>query len=201
MSATTRRCRDESGITLIEVLVAMLVSSILGTAVFNVVMSSVDTENYQREWQAVIDDGRLSLQKIRTELRSARRVYADSSSDRLHFWVDQNQNQIPEADEEICYAVESIGSGQWAIRRWDQAVSSVAGTCVPGSPPSGASPKVLAQTLTTSNAFVLYDPVPSADPNDPATRQVDVRLDLEVLAGRGPDTTTVEATVRLRNVP
>lgn len=192
---------DEAGMTLVEVLVAMLIASILGTSIFNVVMSSKNTEEYQREWQAVIDDGRLSLQRIRTELRSARRVYADSAGDRLHFWVDQNQNQLQEPAEEICYAVENIGTGQWAVFRWDQAVNTVAGTCVPGSPPSGSSPRVLAQTLVDPSPFVTYDPVPSTDPNDPATRQVHIRFNLEVLAGRGPDTTVVEGTVRLRNVP
>lgn len=195
------RLRDESGFSLAELLVVMLITGVVATATFNVVMSANATEQYQKEWQDVIDDGRLSMQRIRAELRSARRVYADSAADRLHFWVDTNQNQIAEADEEICYAVESIGSGQWAIRRWDQALSTVAGTCVPGSPPSAATPRLLAQTLTDPNAFVTYDPVPSANPNDPATRQVDVLLNLEVLAGRGPDTTIVEGSVRLRNVP
>jgi prepilin-type N-terminal cleavage/methylation domain-containing protein len=192
---------DETGLTLVEVLVAMLIASVLGTSIFNIVISSKGTEEYQREWQAVIDDGRLSLQRIRTEVRSARRIYADSASDRLHFWVDKNQNQLAEPDEEICYAVESIGAGQWAVRRWEEALSTVAGTCVPGSPPSGTSPRVLAQTLVDPAAFASYEPVPSADPNDPATRRVHIRLNLEVLAGRGPDTTLVEGTVRLRNVP
>lgn len=192
---------DQQGVGLVEVLVAMLVASILGTAVFNVVMSSHRSEQYQREWQAVIDDGRLSLQRIRAELRSARRVYADSGPDRLHFWVDRNQNALPEADEEICYAVESIGAGQWAIVRWDEALSDDPNSCVPGSPPSGVSPRGLARTLVNDQPFILYEPVPSADPNDPPTREVNIRLNLEVLAGRGPDTTVVEATVRLRNVP
>jgi prepilin-type N-terminal cleavage/methylation domain-containing protein len=196
MTVSTPPRHNQDGVSLVEVLVAMLLASILGTSVFNVVMSSNRTEIYQRQWQEVIDDGRLSMEAIRRELRAARSVYPDSASDRLRFWVDQNQDANPDASEQICYAVENIGTGQWAIVRWEEATND----CIPGSPPSGASLRSVAQTLVDPDVFA-YDPVPSGDPDDPPTRIVDITLDLQVIAPRGPDNTLVESSVRLRNVP
>lgn len=186
---------DERGVTLIELLVVILIIGVVMGATYSIIISTERSNQFQQTMQQVVDDGRIALSRIRKELRSARRVFATSGADRLHFWVDANQDAIPQADEQICYAVEPISAARWQITRWTHAT----GDCVPGAPPAGATPQLLAQTLTDPGPFTLYDPVPSFDINDPATRVVRIELELEVESVRS-HSINVEATVRLRNV-
>jgi prepilin-type N-terminal cleavage/methylation domain-containing protein len=198
---------DEGGFTLVELLVAMLIMGIVTTGITSVVVSSLRTEQFQQRLQDVVDDGRISITRIRQELRGARRVLESSSGDRLHFWVDQDQNaRADDPEEMICYVVEPIGTSgrQWQISRWTHAVDP--SDCAPGALPAGQTRRVVATTLvnpddpTATPQPFRYTPEPGSV-TDPPTRQVDVILDLEVLGDRGPGNTQVEGSIRLRNVP
>lgn len=196
------RLRSQAGLTLVEMLVVMVILGIVGTATVSVISATSRTHQFTSSLQEVIDDGRLSLARIRTEVRAARRVLETSCesasvcepSSRLHFWVDQNQNRVPEDVEFICYLTENIGAGQWQLVRWDDAKAGCSGATRP------ATASVLAKTLVDPLPFKDFEAQPTADPNDAETRLVTVLLDLEVLGRRGPDSIKVEATVRLRNV-
>lgn len=185
--------QDQRGTTLVELLVVIVLLAIIGAATTGVVVAVTRNEGFQRNVREVIDDGRVSLQAIRKELRSARRVLADSGPDRLHFWVDENQDAIRQANELICYVVRPLGTGRWEIVRWEGATVGC------DTPPAGASVRTLARTLVDPNPFVAYRPAPSSNVDDPPTREVDIVLELEVAAGR-THSVTVDGTVRLRNV-
>jgi prepilin-type N-terminal cleavage/methylation domain-containing protein len=203
------RAGGEDGFTLVELLVTIMIMGIVMGGLSSVVVTTMRNEQYQRELQDVIDDGRISITRIRQEVRGARRVFANSSGDRLHFWVDQDQNALDDDPAElICYVVEPIGptGTQWQISRWTNALNP--SDCAPGAVPAGQAARVVASTLVSpdpSNPTLApqpfsFDPVPGGIA-DPPTRQVDVSLDLEVVAERGPDRVLVEGTIRLRNVP
>lgn len=199
MNRLRRRSADERGFTLAELLVAMTIMSVVTASITSVVISSFRVEQNQASLQAVVDDGRVSLQRIRRELRAARRIHEDSDAGSLRFWVDQNQDQVATADEEQCYLVEPIGVGQWQISGWNRAIDP--SDCVTGaSVPAGATRRVVARTLVDPEPFVAYDPILSG-PTDPATREVTIKLVLEVVGARNIGQTTVEGDVRLRNVP
>jgi prepilin-type N-terminal cleavage/methylation domain-containing protein len=205
--ATTRA---DAGFTLVELLVAITIMGVVASSITSVVLSTFRVEQHQSTLQDVIDDGRISMQRLRRELRAARRIHEDSGPRNLRFWVDQDQDQIPTADEEICYRVEPIGASgsQWQIVRRTQAVDPA--NCAPipidvGDPddfvaPAGGSVQPVARTLVEANPFVRYDPVPGG-PTDPPTREVFIELVLEVVGERNLGQTTVEGAVRLRNVP
>lgn len=196
----------EQGFTLVELLVTILILGIVMTGITSVVISTLGTEQYQRQLQDVVDDGRVSLQRIRQELRGARRVLDSSSSDRLHFWVDQNQDALVAPEELICYVVEAISATQWQISRWADAEDAT--DCAPGAIPTGQTARVVASTLISSNPSdptqtptpFTFTPVPGGV-NDPPTREVTIDLDLEVESARGPESVQVQASIRLRNVP
>lgn len=207
----TRRHRDEhqGGFTLIELLVTILIMGIVTTGLSSVVINMLRTEQYQRELQDVVDDGRVSITRIRQEVRGARRVFENSAGDRLHFWVDQDQNSLADDLEElICYVVEPVGptGTQWQISRWTHAERE--SDCAPGAIPTGQSRRVVASTLVSPDPSdptiqpmpFSFDPAPGGV-TDPPTREVGVSLDLEVIADRGPDRVLVEGSIRLRNVP
>jgi prepilin-type N-terminal cleavage/methylation domain-containing protein len=201
-----RRLSDESGFSLVELLVVMVIASVIAAATTNVVIQMMRTEVFQQNMQAVMDDGRLSLQAIRREVREARQILPTSCaatgdctpSDRLHFWIDRNQDSIRTPDEIICYLTEPIGPDQWQLVRWTRAVASADG-CSPDVRPTGA--QVIARTLTNPNPFVDLEPLPSADPLAPQTRNIRVLLDLEVQRARNDfGSISVETIVRVRNV-
>lgn len=201
-----QRLRSEAGLTLVEMLMVVVILGIVGSATVSVIVATSRTQQFTSTMQEVIDDGRLSLARIRKELRTARRVLQDSCetapppasncepSSRLHFWVDQNQNRTPEAAEFICYLTESIAPGQWQLVRWDTADTGCSAAARP------ATATVLAKTLVDPLPFKDFQAEPTADPGDAETRLVVVVLDLEVLGRRGPASAAVEASVRLRNV-
>jgi prepilin-type N-terminal cleavage/methylation domain-containing protein len=199
--ARLRPRRDETGFTLVELLVVIVIMSVVASAITSVVISTFRIEQRQATLQDVVDDGRISLQRIKRELRAARRVHEDSGPRNLRFWVDQDQDQVVSPEEQICYLVELLpgATAQWQISRWTHAVDE--DDCVEGAEvPTDATRTIVARTLVEPDAFVAYDPVPGG-PTDPATREVTIRLVLEVVGARNFGQTTVEGAVRLRNVP
>jgi prepilin-type N-terminal cleavage/methylation domain-containing protein len=195
---TRPRRQAEGGFTLVELLVTIMILGVVTTGISSVVISTMRTEQNQRQLQDVIDDGRISMARIRQELRQARRVHESSGPDRLHFWVDRNQDALVQPEEQICYVVEPIGTARYQISRWAGAVT--AADCAPGEKPAGEPLTVVARTLLDPEPFVAYRPEPGGIA-DPPTREVSILLDLQVDALRGPDSTIVEGSIRLRNVP
>jgi prepilin-type N-terminal cleavage/methylation domain-containing protein len=198
--------QEEGAFSLVELLVVMALLAVIATATTNVVISVLRTEQFQQEMQSVMDDGRISLQAIRREVREARQILPSSCmpsgdctpSDRLHFWVDRNQDSIRTNDEIVCYLTESIGPNQWQLVRWTRAMATQDGCDAAARP---ANVRVLARTLTDPNPFVLFEPDPTADPMAPQTRNIRVLLELEVQTGRNAfGSLSVETIVRVRNV-
>lgn len=202
----SRRGSDESGFSLVELMIVMVIASVIAGATTNVVIQMLRTEQFQQNMQSVMDDGRLSLQAIRQEVRQARQILPTSCaatgdctpSDRLHFWIDGNQDSIRTPAEIICYLTEPIGPNQWQLVRWTRDVAAADG-CSPAVRPPAA--RVIARTLTNPNPFVELEPLPSADPLAAQTRNIRVLLDLEVQRARNDfGSISVETIVRVRNV-
>lgn len=196
MRATRRSPDADDGFTLVELLVVIVVMGIVVSGLTSVIVTTMGVERDQQELQQVIDDGRLSLTRIRQELREARRVLEGSDASTLYFWVDRNQDAIVQPDELVCYAVDPIGgSGRWRIARWTGAED--------GCDDVPADAQTLATTLLHDEPFVAYTPA-APDPEEPfvdPTREVRVVLDFEVDNARGPGSVEVSGSIRLRNVP
>ncbi len=213
---------SQGGFTLVELLVVIMLLSVIGATTTSVVISTMRAEHLQSEMQSVMDDGRISLQRIRKEVRAARRLLPTSCepaitdcapSTRLHFWVDQNQDAVETPDEIVCYLTEAIGPDQYQLIRWtrDQVADPAVNTdCTPADRPTGA--QVIARTLVPNHdsdgdgtddlsaPFVDFEPDPTVDPADPSTRNIGVLLRLEVQTGRDFQHFDVESIIRLRNV-
>lgn len=189
------RHRAEEGVTLVEVLVAMSLTAIIGFSVLTVVMSTSRTSSYTNDLRTVMDDGRISVGRIRKEIRAARQVMSGSNETVLNFWVDQDQDNNQTDPEMISYCVRPVGdtncidpavgpgsATKFELVRW---------TAADSGPGAG---RVAAKTLLNWEPFT-YD---AADPID--SRVLSFSLELDVDVARGPQSLTVGTNVRLRNV-
>ena len=200
MRRRTAGSGEEGGFTLVELLVAVMVMSIVMGGITSVIISTTRVESDQQELQQVVDDGRLSLTRIRQEVREARRVLDGSDASALHFWVDRNQDALVQDAEVVCYAVDPLAGAsepRYRIARWEGAVDGCSAALIPAGAPT------LASTLLDPDPFVAYTPAfpVVADPSAPPTREIEILLDLEVQNARGPGSVEVMGKIRLRNVP
>lgn len=200
------RVRSDDGVTLIELLVVMLLMGVVATAIMNVVLSMNRTQQYTLSHQQVMDDGRVSIDRIRKELRQARLVYAAftcgadetatcTTSSKMHFWVDADQDSLQQTTEQVFYCIQNLNdygyggkcvtpsSGRYALARWTKAGED-----------NGVPPQVLAKTLVNATDPFTFNVSPRE------TRLVIVHLDFHTGTDRGPDSFEMDATVRLRNV-
>ena len=192
--SVTRMHTDERGVTLVELMVAILMLGVVTSTVFTVILNTQRTERFTSQVQDTMDDARLSLENIRQEIRAARMVFATSTARTMYFWVDQNQDTIQDPSEKICYHVADIAGdpGRYTLERW----TGSQGDCDPASISVPAGSHTIAATLRNTDPFT-YTPTPTATQ---ATREVAIHMVFDVNTDAGPSAFAVDGTVRLRNV-
>lgn len=208
----TGRPASDDGFSLIELLVAILILGVVGGATFTVVLSAQRSQRFTEQVQAATDDARLSVERIRQQLRMARLVTQPSGPSGVRFWVDENQDGLPDLGEWLCYATRQVEPGRYELVRWNDVLATSPPTngtdCSNLTPPADAA--VLARTLRNLDVFQYSVTsagfTPLANPattitNDPPVRRVDVKLEFDVISDSGPQVFSTGTKVRLRNVP
>lgn len=181
-----QRLRAQDGVSLVELLVTIIIAGIIGAAVVTSVVTANRTERTMQSVRDNMDEARIALDRVRVELRGARRVFADPT-DGLHlsYWHDRNHDEVIQGDEIVHYELVEAGD-RWRLERWNAATPD-------------------ARTVVARN--LLYDPddppfdTPpfTYDQSPPLTRLVDIVLVVDA-GGDRVDPKTVTAQVRLRNV-
>jgi Tfp pilus assembly protein PilW len=69
-----RQCRSEEGLTLIEVLIAALLSLVLFGAILGTLESGQQVEARDTEWALTLQEGRIGLARMAREIRQASKV-------------------------------------------------------------------------------------------------------------------------------
>lgn len=192
--------RSESGLTLVEMLIVMVILGIVAAGTTTAIVTMLQQDQFTEEVRQVTDEGRVSMDRVRKELRGGRRVLElsagnPSNAAHLFWWVDQNQNGLQELSERVHYCVHALSgtvtnpptcvapgqTGEFRLIRFTDAAPT--------------DVRTLASTLTSSDIFSGY----SATVTETST--VDITYRLQVLNDdRGPGELVLAGSVRLRNV-
>lgn len=160
----------EDGITLTELLIAMLVAAVVSAAMVTWTGAVLRSDRANRTAVETIDELRFAKTQLVTELRYARDVYPPGSGDdSVSFWLDDGDD-TKESGEEITY--EIVGG---VLQR------STDDTADPVS--------VVAEGLMAAeSAFVITG------------SSVDITLGIDLDTSDPSPTRTIHTTVNIRNI-
>ena len=161
-----------------ELLVGMVVSGIVLSVLFAGLMGMQRTDRYTAADSEALAELRVSVDRLTSELREARRVYADSNARAAHFWVDADRDNNQDLSERITWRLTTVAGEGRLVRETD-----VAGT---------------ADDVLVSTEVVVADAFTYA-PAAPNTTEVDIRLQADAEVGGSGGARVVETDIRLRN--
>lgn len=173
------RFRADDGLTLSEVLVAMLISSLALALLAAMVSSGTRAEIFTRDDSAALDEMRITAERITKEIRQARLLYGDSTDYVAHFWVDSDLDNQQDLDERIYWAVLDDGTGDFDLVRYTEA---------------NPTPLIISELAIDAGPVFSYDP---ALPD--IVRTVGFAIAFDVDETKAPVAHTVESSIRLRN--
>lgn len=192
------RFRGDEGMTLVELLVAMILVSVLGAIVTAAVMMSHKQVRIADDEATGLADTRVVVERLGRDIRGSRGVDAGATDSNLVLWIDNNsdyvRNAVAQPEEIVTWSVVDQGTGQYNTLRQT----------------AGGDVQIQARTLVSDLAF-CYLAEPSADPADclptplsdadaAATTVITVTLQYDSLVGIATDSRTTTFTERIRNV-
>lgn len=189
---------DDSGFTLVELLVTMVLIGVLGGIVMMAVLASHRQVRVVDDEATGLSDTRVVVERLGRDIRVSRGVDAGATDSNLVLWIDYNsdyvRNATAQADEIVTWSVVDQGTGQYNTLR------STAGGDV----------QLQARTLVSDLAF-CYLTEPSDDPADclatplsssdaANVRLVKVTLQYDSALDYGAQSRTTTFSERIRNV-
>lgn len=174
MTRRIARLREgDGGVTLVELMVAMMITAILGAVVATWMTSAARAVTMHREDDRAVQDLRQAKDLLTREVRTAAVVTAISSTS-LTFWVDANYNGEADDGETITWSIEPG--------------ALVRSTDAPGE----AEPLVVLEHLVIAGSGFAYDAEVASE-----VRLVEVAL---VVSAGSPDRTrSLSTLIHLRN--
>jgi len=187
------RLRGEDGIGIVELIVVVVLLGVIGTATTSVVMSGMRVERVTNDVRTNIDEARVAAERIRRDVREARRIYSlspegfTSGPSVIAMWRDVNQDQLQQISEQVTYRLNAAGDGTVNLERRV------------GTDPAGTW-RVIAQRLDQSigldgKAKTRFDLSPAA----PKTASLSMVLSVKPRDTADTKLLSITETVRLRN--
>ena len=187
---------DESGMSLVELLVTMVLLSILGALVSAAVLVSNKQVRISTDESVGLADTRVVVERLGRDIRGSRGVDAGATRSTLSLWIDYNSDYVrsvsAQPEEIITWTVIDNGTGtQFNTLR------STAGGQV----------QTQSRTLVNGLAFCYQSapataclPTPLSVSDAAITRLVTVTLNYDSAVNYGSSSRTSSFTERIRNV-
>jgi prepilin-type N-terminal cleavage/methylation domain-containing protein len=115
------RFRCEDGMTLVEVLVAMLITGIVTSVLLLGTVSVYRGHNFTQQDSASLGALRTALDRFEKEVRQARVMYDDSTGKLVHVWVDYDRDNQQDLVERILWEIEDLGGDRARLTRATEA--------------------------------------------------------------------------------
>jgi Tfp pilus assembly protein PilW len=207
MSSTKPNRSSQAGVTLVELMVTMLITSLVGAMIVAAYIVTSRSDRQASQDHQALATLRLSTDRIEGDLRQARRIYQDSTANRLHMWVDYDRDNQQDLSERITFEI-TTNSGL------SPAVAGTTSTLRRKTDAPGTAPMLIAdnmQLFPPANADRLtfqylnaaggtaFTPVAAPSSVWTDTTLVDVRLASDAAEGPYPAPRTLKTEVRLRN--
>ena len=191
---------NDTGVTLVETLIVMVLLSIVGTLVTRAVIDTHQIVRLTDDQTQGLADVRIASERLGRDVREARSVLCNPAGTdtalaaadptclyHLQLWIDYDSDYVQQADETVTWRLAaSSNPGQFDLVR---SVGAAAGL-------------VQSRTIVTQVAFG-YDLQPTATlpaPGAPHTTTVNVDMTYDAVRGSGTSNKTVSFSARLRNV-
>lgn len=182
---------SDSGMTLIELLVAMVLLGAVSSLVVVGVQQAVQVFHHAEDENRGLQDAKVILDRLARDIRQARGVVCDKAAgdtycaQHLQLWIDDDSDYLQDPAEVVTWMLENNPDGEhfdvWRAK--------------------GVSPAAQTRTLQASALIVKtlfsYNVPPDTDPS-PATT-VTMRMQYDAMVGIGVDTREASVSVRLRN--
>jgi prepilin-type N-terminal cleavage/methylation domain-containing protein len=181
--------RGDEGFTLVELLVAIIITTILGSALALGVHMTVRADTTVSDESQGLGDVRAVNERLAEDVRDARAVICDGAAwdpncaSHLQLWIDFNSNYKLDSSTEIV---------TWQLQKESDGIHYEVIRTV------GGVTQVVARTLIVQVAF-SYDQQPTSTSTSPTTR-VTTALTYDADVGTGTTSRVAYFTARLRNV-
>ena len=170
--ARARGLCGDAGMSLVELGVSMVITSLLAVLMVTWFSAGVGSENSHRSYDDALSDLRQVTDRLGKEVRSASALtYAGPTA--LTFWLDGDRDGVTDEGETITWAID----GTTMVRSTDDGVTSA----------------VLATNLTPSASTFTYDAI---DPADITRVTLSLRATAETRAGGDQLEHTIEIYLR-----
>jgi prepilin-type N-terminal cleavage/methylation domain-containing protein len=194
--AVRLRLAADDGLTLVELIVATLLVSILGAIVTTAVITSHKQVRLADDEATGLGDVKTVIERLGRDIRGSRGVDAGATQNTLRLWIDYNSDYIrsstSQADEIITWSVVDSGDG----RQFNTLRST-----------AGGSVRLQADTLVSSTLFCYKStplgaclPTPLSAANAALVKIIEVEVQYDSQLDLGTDTRTTKFVERIRNV-
>ncbi len=182
------RIHDETGITIVELAISSFILLIIGAIMLTALMMVSRTNQAVAQDTESLTTARIARHRLEQEIRQADEVLAASNANSIALWLDENNDDVQDADELITWSFEDLDGVAGGKARLIRTVADTAiGDRIDGehyrSPDGGG-----------------YSPFTYSAP-PPAAQQVTLTLIVEPENdGNGGSAVTLKSTVTPRNV-
>ena len=209
----TPRPRDQAGMTLIELLVAMSLLGVVSALVLVGVQGAVRVMAHSDDENRGLQDAKVILDRLSRDVREARGVVCNQPApasgdpvvdanglptrcpDFVQLWIDDDSDYLPDATEVVTWQLSPNGDGVhfdvWRCR-------GALGTDPCDGAATGVERKLQASALIVRTLFNYQDA--TGNPVQPeAATLVRLKMDYDAIVGRGVDVKQASVSARLRN--
>lgn len=182
------RVQDESGATLVELAIAMVITVVIGLLLMTSLSTSSRAAAQVDDQQRGLADLQIVTERMSRDLRAARAVDDGASASQLTLWIDDNSDYRRQATESVTWRIPGDPDAvQFDVER------------VAGDPEDAdAWVAVIGESLVSQIAFSYFADGVAVTPT--AAQSVRVSMEYDAVVGAYSQEKQVDFEVRLRNV-